>query len=240
MTAIVVAVTNNNIHIIHTLGIKYQGCVFLLHKRKISKLKKKLIKLSVFLLIIVTGIFVLFEFKARDLVYNTVDNELEIIAQNAMDNAVLEVLSEYVTDYDDLVIADSADNSTITSLRTESKKINMLKAEISNLITENIRQGKSVTISVPAGAFTGLVLISSIGPEVPVKLRMDGSCTTDIVSEFSSAGINQTVHHIYLYVEADVSLTCPIIAHETTIISKYELCQTVIVGNTPNMFANIG
>ncbi len=194
----------------------------------------------VVLLVISTGFFVLFEFKARDLVYNTVDNELEIIVQNAMDNAVLEVLSEYVTDYDDLVIADSSDNSKITSLRTDSKKINMLKAEISNAITENIRQGKKVKVSVPVGAFTGLVLLSSIGPEMPVNLRMDGSCTTDIESEFTSAGINQTVHHIYLYVEADVSLTCPIIAHETTIISKYELCQTVIVGSTPNMFANLG
>ncbi|MBQ7384968.1 MAG: sporulation protein YunB [Ruminococcus sp.] len=212
----------------------------MLHRKKRSKIRKRLIKYLIFLLIISVGFFVLFEFKARDLVYNTVDNELEIIAQNAMDNAVLEVLSEYVTDYNDLVIAESSDNSKITSLRTDSKKINMLKAEISNAITENIRQGKRVSVAVPVGAFTGLVLLSSLGPEMPVKMRMDGSCTTDIRSEFTSAGINQTVHHIYLYVEADVSLTCPIIAHETTVITKYELCQTVIVGSTPNMFANVG
>lgn len=212
----------------------------MLHKRKQSRLKRKFIKYIVILLILSTGIFVLFEFKARDLVYNTVDNELEIIAQSAMDNAVLEVLNEYVPDYEGLVIAETSDNAKITSLKTDSKKINMLKAELSNAITENIRQGKRVSVSVPVGAFTGLVLLSSIGPELPVKLRMDGSCTTTIESEFSSAGINQTVHHIYLYIEADVSLTCPIIAHETTIISKYELCQTVIVGSTPNMFANVG
>lgn len=212
----------------------------MLHRKKRSKLKSKLIRLAVFLLIVSIGFFVLFEFKARDLVYNTVDNELEIIAQNSMDNAVLDVLSEYVTDYDDLVIAETSGSSEITSLRTDSKKINTLKAEISNLITEYIRQDKKIKVSVPAGAFTGLVLLSSVGPELPVYLRMGGSCTTDIRSEFTSAGINQTVHHIYLYVEADVSLTCPILAHETTIISKYELCQTVIVGSTPNMFANIG
>ena len=212
----------------------------MLHRKKRSKLKSKLIRLAVFLLIVSIGFFVLFEFKARDLVYNTVDNELEIIAQNSMDNAVLDVLSEYVTDYDDLVIAETSGSSEITSLRTDSKKINTLKAEISNLITEYIREDKKVKVSVPMGAFTGLVLLSSVGPELPVYLRMGGSCTTDIRSEFTSAGINQTVHHIYLYVEADVSLTCPILAHETTIISKYELCQTVIVGSTPNMFANIG
>ncbi len=212
----------------------------MLHKRKPSRIKKRIIKYTIILLIFSIGIFVLFEFKARDLVYNTVDNELEIIAQTSMDNAVIEVLEDIVTDYDDLIIAQSSENSQITSLKTDSKKINMLKAELSNAITENIRQGKRVSVSVPVGAFTGLVLLSSIGPEMPVKLRMDGSCTTTIESEFTSAGINQTVHHIYLYVEADVSLTCPIIAHETTIISKYELCQTVIVGSTPNMFANVG
>ena len=212
----------------------------MLHRKKRSKLKSKLIRLIVFLLIVSIGFFVLFEFKARDLVYVTVDNELEIIAQNSMDNAVLDVLSEYVTNYDDLVIAETSDTSKLTSLRTDSKKINTLKAEISNLITEYIREDKKVKVSVPMGAFTGLVLLSSVGPELPVYLRMGGSCTTDIRSEFTSAGINQTVHHIYLYVEADVSLTCPIIAYESTIISKYELCQTVIVGSTPNMFANIG
>lgn len=212
----------------------------MLHKRRKSRFKRRLITFGVFLLLITTAVFILFEFKARDLVYNTVDNELEIIAQTSMDNAVIEVLDSIVTDYNDLVIAQTSENSKITSLQTDSKKLNLLKAEISNKITENISKGRRVTVRVPVGAFTGLVLLSSTGPEMPVSLRMDGSCTTTIESEFTSAGINQTVHHIYLYVEADVSLTCPIIAHETTIVTRYELCQTVIVGSTPNMFADLG
>ena len=172
--------------------------------------------------------------------YITVDNELEIIAQSSMDNAVLEVLDDIVVDYDNLIITETSDSALITSLKTDSKKLNMLKAEISNAITEHIKKDKTVTVAVPVGAFTGLVLLSSTGPELPVNLRMGGSCTTTIESEFTSAGINQTVHHIYLYVEADVSLTSPIIAYETTVITRYELCQTVIVGDTPNTFADIG
>lgn len=212
----------------------------MLCKRKCSRFKKILIKYIILFLIILIAFFVLFEFKARDLVYNTVDNELEIIAQNSMDNAVLEVLGNYVSNYDDLVITESSEDAKITSLKTDSQKINILKAQISNAITEKIKEDKKVRVAVPTGAFTGLVLLSSVGPELPVYLRMGGSCTTDIKSEFTSAGINQTVHHIYLYVEADISLTCPIIAYESTVISRYELCQTVIVGSTPDMFANIG
>lgn len=211
----------------------------MLHKRKSSKIKRKFIAVVVMLLLFSIGFFVLFEFKARDLVHITVDNELEVIAQSSMDNAVLQVLDDIVIDYDNLVVTETSGSSLVTSLKTDSKKINMLKAEISNAITENIKQDKSVSVAVPVGAFTGLVLLSSTGPDLPVRLRMGGSCTTTIESEFTSAGINQTVHHIYLYVEADVSLTCPIIQYETTVISKYELCQTVIVGDTPNMYAGL-
>ncbi|MBE6794359.1 MAG: sporulation protein YunB [Ruminococcaceae bacterium] len=211
---------------------------FLLHRRKTSKLKRRVIRLSIVVIIISGAIFGLFEFKARDLVAITVDNELEIIAQSSMDDAVSEVLREFVTDYNDLVITSSSENEKITSIRTDSKKINLLKAEISRAITEKIKESKVVTVSVPLGAFTGIVLFSSLGPELPVNLNMGGSSTTTIESEFTSSGINQTIHHIYLYVEADVSLTSPIIAYETTVVSCYELCQTVIVGNTPNMYAD--
>jgi len=210
----------------------------LLHRRKTSKLKRRVIRLSIVVIIISGAIFGLFEFKARDLVAITVDNELEIIAQSSMDDAVSEVLREFVTDYNDLVITSSSENEKITSIRTDSKKINLLKAEISRAITEKIKESKVVTVSVPLGAFTGIVLFSSLGPELPVNLNMGGSSTTTIESEFTSSGINQTIHHIYLYVEADVSLTSPIIAYETTVVSCYELCQTVIVGNTPNMYAD--
>lgn len=212
----------------------------MLHRRKSSRIKKLIIKITVVILIVTIGFFVLFEFKARDLVAVTVDNELEIIAQSSMDDAVTEVLSEFVTDYSELVIADGADNAQITSLRTDSVKINVLKAEISNAITEKIKENRVVKVSVPIGAFTGVVLLSSLGPELPVNLNMGGSCTTTIESEFECAGINQTVHRIYLYVEADVSLTSPIIAYETTVKSRYELCQTVIVGSTPSTFADFG
>lgn len=212
----------------------------MLHKRKSNKFKRRFVLFVVIILILSVCLFLLFEFKARDLVYITVDNELEIIAQSSMDNAVLEVLDDIVVDYDNLIITETSDSALITSLKTDSKKLNMLKAEISNAITEHIKKDKTVTVAVPVGAFTGLVLLSSTGPELPVNLRMGGSCTTTIESEFTSAGINQTVHHIYLYVEADVSLTSPIIAYETTVITRYELCQTVIVGDTPNTFADIG
>lgn len=209
------------------------------YKKRHGKFYRTVIKLLIFLIITSTALFMLFEFKARDLVHNTVDNELEIHAMNAIDDAVTEVLSNQVIDYNNLIVTSSASDGSVNSLHTNTLAINTLKSTLSKQITENIRKDHVARVGVPAGAFTGLVLLSNLGPDITVSLSLNGSVTTNIKSEFTTAGINQTMHRIYLVVDADVSLTCPIIYYETNFITEYELCHTVIVGSTPNMFANI-
>lgn len=209
-------------------------------KKKRSKLSKVIIRCVCVLIVLSIGIFCLFEFKARDLVHNLVDNELEIHAMNAIDSAVADILSEDPVDYNSLITMNESESGSVSSLQTNTTAVNVLKAELSLSITERIRKSSSISVGVPAGAFTGLVLLSNIGPDIKVHLSLDGSAVTTIKSEFTSAGINQTIHRIYLVVDADVSLTCPIIFYETNVVSEYELCQTVIVGNTPQFFADVG
>lgn len=209
------------------------------YKKRRGKAYRLFIRVIIILLILFIGFLSLFEYKARDLVHNTVDNEFEIHAMNAIDDAVAEVLSQEIIDYESLIITGTAQDGSVNSLHTNTAAVNILKSKLSREITEKIRQDKFVNVGVPVGAFTGLVLLSSLGPDIRIKLNLNGSVTTTIKSELTSAGINQTMHRIYLLVDADVSLTCPIISYETNFVSEYELCQTVIVGNTPNMFANI-
>ena len=179
----------------------------------------------------------IFELKARDLVHNFVENELEIHAMNAIDSAVYDVLKENPVDYGSIIKSNTDENGRVNALYTDTVSINMLKSQMSMLINNNISNTHRARVGVPAGAFTGLVLLSDFGPNIYVSLTLDGSVNTTIRSEFVSAGINQTMHRVYMEVEANVSLTCPIISYDTEFISEYELCQTIIVGNTPQLFA---
>ncbi len=208
--------------------------------RRRRKYRRNFIVILIVLLTLAVGFFCLFEFKARDLVHNLVDNELEIHAMNAIDKAVCDVLDGCQVTFEDLIIAEKDTNGSISTLRTDTLAINKLKSELSLRITEKIRQDATVKASVPAGAFTGIVLLSTWGPDISVTLTLGGSATSTINSEFSSSGINQTIHRLIMRVEADVSLTCPIISYETTVITEYELSETVIVGSTPEFYANVG
>lgn len=208
-------------------------------RKKHGKLYYRIIKILCFILVLFISFFFLFELKARDLVHNLIDNELENHAMNAIDRAVAEALESMSVKYEELVVTATDSSGKVNALHADTKAINTLKTRLSLKITEYIRSDQKIRVGVPAGAFTGVVLLSATGPDIYVTLRLGGSVITTIKSDFTSAGINQTIHRIFLVVDADVSLTCPIIFYETSFVTEYELCQTVIVGNTPQTFADI-
>ncbi len=48
-----------------------------------------------------------------------------------------------------------------------------------------------------------------MGPKVNVKMQMVGDLDTDLRSEFTSAGINQTLHRIYLEIKCKIIILTP-------------------------------
>ena len=66
-----------------------------------------------------------------------------------------------------------------------------------------------------------------------------GTANCDFVSYFQSAGINQTLHKIYIDVYADVNIITPI--DEPTVQVKAEIlvCENVIVGEVPEFYLNM-
>ena len=57
---------------------------------------------------------------------------------------------------------------------------------------------------MPIGAFTGLKLFSGLGAKVKLKLITVTSVRCNFVNEFTSAGINQTSHRLYVTTTPDV------------------------------------
>ena len=58
----------------------------------------------------------------------------------------------------------------------------------------------------------------------------------DFVSFFQSAGINQTLHKLYIDVKAEVSIITPIDEPTITVKAEVLVCENLIVGEVPNIF----
>ena len=85
-----------------------------------------------------------------------------------------------------------------------------------------------------------LDILWGLGPTLKVHAMTVGTVDGEFFSEFTSAGVNQTLHRICLKLTVPLTLMLPGGAVET--VSETELCvaETVIVGQVPQAYLDAG
>lgn len=210
-----------------------------------GKMSKKL-KPKAFRAIIVILLFVcIFVFCAvyfrQNIVPTVMDSsvaQVRAITTNAVNLAATSVLSNGLT-YDQLFEVLKDEEGKISMIKANSPTINQVARQIANLAQENLDSLGTQEIQISVGTFTGLILLMGFGPNVTIKITPIGTANCDFVSYFQSAGINQTLHKIYIDVYADVIIVTPI--DEPTIQVKAEVlvCENLIVGEIPNTYLGL-
>ena len=82
-------------------------------------------------------------------------------------------------------------------------------------------------------------ILSGRGPNIPIKISTIGNVETELVSQFSHAGINQTLHRIYLDVNCKVTILTPFDTIEENITNQVLIAEAVIVGEVPSTYYNL-
>jgi sporulation protein YunB len=116
--------------------------------------------------------------------------------------------------------------------------INEIVSNITLRIQEELEKKENSSFNVKLGSFTGIKILSGRGPNINVKISMIGNLDTELKSEFTTSGINQTVHRIYLQISCNVSILTPFETREEKIVNQVLLAEAVIVGTPPNTYYN--
>lgn len=161
--------------------------------------------------------------------------EVRAICTNSVNLAVTTVVGGGLK-YDDLFTVVKDSNGDVSMVQANSPEINLISREIANLAQANLDALGSQEISVPAGTFTGLALLMGMGPEVTISVIPIGSALCDFVSYFTSAGINQTLHKIYINVYAVISIVTPIDEPTITVTAEVLVAENLIVGDVPQFY----
>lgn len=164
--------------------------------------------------------------------------QMRAITTNAVNIAATSVLNDGLT-YDQLFEIEKDKDGKIAMIKANSPQINKIAREIANLAQANLDSLGTQEIQISAGTFTGLALLMGFGPDVTIKITPIGTATCDFVSYFQSAGINQTLHKIYIDVYADVSIVTPIDQPTIQVKAEVLVCENMIVGEIPDTFLNM-
>ncbi len=202
-----------------------------------TKIFRILIVFSLVLLVFVVST-VYFRKNVVPVVMDSSISKVRAVGTNAINSAATSVLNAKIT-YDDLFSIVQDKNGDIVMIKANSPSINSIARQIANLAQANLDALDTEEISIAFGTFTGLALLTGLGPQVSIKITPIGSANCDFVSEFISSGINQTLHKIYINVFSDISIITPLDEASVSVKAEILVCENVIVGKVPDTYGNM-
>lgn len=158
-----------------------------------------------------------------------VENELSDMVTLVVDR---ELAREGVK-YDSLIAMEKAPDGSILALKTNMAAINDVKTRMVDVINDELSDLDSFQLGVPLGNIIMPSALSGLGPKIPIKILAMSNAGSDFISDFSSAGINQTKHQISVRVSLDVTVLTVAGLQQATVDTTIVVAETVIVGDVP-------
>ncbi len=195
-------------------------------------------------LIIAVVLFIIFYgmvVRIRPIILSLATSEVYEVVMNDINDVISEEISSGSMSYGNLITLQKDYSGNITALETNMPMVNKLQAEISKSVVNNIENRIISDIKIPVGNVLGGVIFSGRGPSLVVKILSVASVQTRFINSFSEEGINQTRHKIMLEVTANIDIFVPGTRETTTTVTTLvEVAETVIVGEVPDVYADIG
>jgi len=205
-------------------------------KRKVRRLFR--ILLLVFIALIVS--FVLFRSKYREAIRSLAQTQVMNATSDLINDAIDHQIERGIIQYDRIVYFEKDLDGRITALKTNMSEVNRLKTDILNLIKDEILELDTCLLGVPVGSLFFPELLSGKGPMIPVQIMTIRNSDAAFFSNFSEAGINQTLHQLNLQICIDVTVLVLGETKNFTISSQVVVAETIIVGQVPDTFLHTG
>lgn len=201
-----------------------------------EKEKRRLIKIVCIVLIGFTFAYFVIQ-SIKPIMEQQCRNMAKSIATKISNNEATEVMKKYT--YDDLLIITKDENGNIKMVGTNVITVNEIISDIPVHMQEALEKSENNSFSIRLGSFLGSNLFAGRGPNVNIKMEVTGNLDTELKSEFVAAGINQTLHKIYLEIKCNVIILTPFETMEEQIVNQVLLAEGLIVGEVPNSYYNL-
>lgn len=200
----------------------------------------KLLRLIIILLIVVIVGIVLFRVRFNDAIRALAQTQVTNTTSDLINDAIDRQIEDGTIQYDRMVYFEKDLDGRITALKTNMSEVNRLKTNILNLINDEILALSTDDLGVPLGNLFLPEFLSGRGPEIPVQILSIRNSDASFSSNFTQAGINQTLQQINMQVSVDVTVLVLGQTDSFTVSSQVIVAETIIVGDVPDTYFQTG
>ena len=221
--------------------VKNDTKIYTRHRIKLPKItedrnKRKIIKILLILVIAITIVRAVL-LSINPIIEEKCKTVAKSIATKISNEQATLVMAKYT--YEDLINVIKDENGNIKMIGTNIISVNEIISDIPIKIQEELEKSENNKFNIKLGSFFGSKIFSGMGPNINIKIQLDGTVETDLKSEFTSQGINQTLHRIYLDVVCKVSILTPVNVISEEIKNQVLLVEGIIAGEIPESYYNL-
>lgn len=169
----------------------------------------------------------------------TCDAEMKAKATEIINKAIFEEYSNNFV-YDEIIRVEKDGEGNISMLKADTLKMNKVATNVAIETQEKLKEIGEVGIKLPLGYLTRNNILSYYGPKVTVRMEPIGHIETKYISQFETAGINQTRHKIYLETKTKIKIIIPTANNEIEVVNQVPIAETIIVGKVPQTALQMG
>ena len=200
--------------------------------------KHKFIRFFLFLGCIFAVFILYLQFLVTPLIVETCNASVKVSATKCINYAIAQAMNQNIS-YDDLISIVKDSNGNINMIQANSVQINILSKFINKVAIAELSKFSNNALQI-LGAFSGISVFAGFGPMVSIEIFPYGDVHCSFISEFSSAGINQTIHKIYLSVDTNIRVVLPTKTVSVKNAGQVVLCESLIVGAIPEVYLQSG
>ncbi len=184
--------------------------------------------------------FAFFRHKYRSVINGLAETQVRNATSDLINDAIDKQIENANIQYDRIVYFEKDLNGRITALKTNMSEVNRLKTDILNIINDEILALDTSDLGIPIGSLILPEFLSGKGPNIPVNILSIRNSDASFSSDFSEAGINQTLQQLNMEVSVDVAVLVLGQTNYFTVSSQVVVAETIIVGQVPDTFLQTG
>ena len=195
---------------------------------------------ALILLCVLMVAFLLFRSRYRQVIRELAQTQVTNATSDLINDAVARQIALGDIQYDRIVYFEKDLNGRITALKTNIGEVNKLKTATLNTINDETLSMDASRIGIPLGSLILPEFLSGRGPRLPVEVLTIRNSDADFESNFSHAGINQTLHQVHMAVWVDVAVLVLGSTVSFSVEADVVVAETIIVGDVPDTFLQTG
>ena len=200
----------------------------------------KLLRRVLLVFFLVFALLILFRIRYNGTIRSLAQTQVVNSTSDLINDAVDTQIETGNIQYDRIVYFEKDLDGRITALKTNMSEVNRLKTDILNIINDEILELDTSDIGIPIGSLILPEIMSGRGFAIPVQVLSIRNSDAAFASDFSQAGINQTLHQLTMQVSVDVAILVLGRSESFTVSSQVVVAETIIVGQVPDTFFQTG